>query len=566
MCKALSYFFKFIFYFCILIYIASFSQIHKAYRLNDLLSQSLYDKDNNLLAYNTNDKGLYYFKTDIKDVSKLYLKMLIASEDKRFNYHLGVDPLAIVRAFYQNINAHKIKSGASTIAMQTAKMLYQNKRSYKAKIKEAILASALTIYYGHDRVMSMYLSMLPFGSSINSTKAASFFLFKKAPNKLNTLESALLVAIPKNPRLISNIYKENRKRTLFYKNLVLKSALVNKVIDEKSYKENLQKNIDIISCNAYDFKKCLYKQDAYYLGLYAFANTKEKEIKSFIDKRVQNTLIKHSKVINKSDINKNLGIVVISNTNKLVGYVGGIQDEAFFVDINQSRRTSARSLDPFIYTYALNNNIITNNDLELSSRFQSYKLKDLDSTKIRSYKSVEPSLNRSLNTEAKSLLQKIKTKRFLSFINKDHENVICRDYSLALALGSCSSRLLDLTNLYTVFNHDGLLNTLKLFYTKNNKIFLKTGRYATYFTKKDNVKTINNLLMYTNKDLSMYTSASYNNQDILSFAFNNNYTIGIRAIKIDESSYSNKEKNYINNFLLSVLKDLNRVNNKIERD
>ncbi len=565
MYKALTYFFKLLFYFSLTIYIASFSQIHKAYRLNDLLSQSLYDKDNNLLAYNKNNKGNYYFKTDTKDVSELYLKMLIASEDKRFNYHIGVDPFAIVRAFYQNIHEHKIKSGASTIAMQTAKLLYKNKRSYKAKIKEAILASALTLYYGRDRVMSMYLSMLPFGSSINSTKAASYFLFKKAPNKLNTLESALLVAIPKHPRLISNIYKENKKRTLFYKNLVLKSAFINKVIDENTYKENLQKDIDIISCDVHDFKKCLYKQKAYYLGLHAFANTNEKEIVSFIDNKVQNTLIKHAEVLNKNNINKNLGIVVISHKNEIVGYVGGIMDEAFFVDISQSRRTSARSLDPFIYAYALNNNIINIKDLDLSSKVQNYKLQDLDSNKIKAYKSLGTTLNNSLNTEAKILLQKIKTKNFLSFINKDHKNVTCKDNSLALALGACSSRLIDLTNLYTIFNHDGNLNSLKIFYTKNNKIFLKTNRYTTKFTDKANIKSIKNLLMYKDKDISLHSSSAYNDQDVLSFAFNNNYTIGLRAIKIDDSPYSNEDKEYINNFLLLITSDLNKINKEIER-
>lgn len=58
-----------------------------------------FSKDNTVIAYAPAPDTRYRFKTDSNDVDPLYLKMLLAAEDERFNYHLGVDPIAVFRSF-----------------------------------------------------------------------------------------------------------------------------------------------------------------------------------------------------------------------------------------------------------------------------------------------------------------------------------------------------------------------------------------------------------------------------------------------------------------------------------
>ena len=81
-------------------------------------SYVLYSDKGNVLAYTlSDDNSSLRFKTTKDDVSDLYLKMLIANEDKRFYSHIGVDPLSLCRAIFYNLKNQSVGSGASTLAM-----------------------------------------------------------------------------------------------------------------------------------------------------------------------------------------------------------------------------------------------------------------------------------------------------------------------------------------------------------------------------------------------------------------------------------------------------------------
>lgn len=127
------------------------------------------------------------------------IKVLIASEDKRFYYHFGIDPFAIIRALWSNIKKGRIVSGASTITMQIARMIERKPRTLKSKIIEMFRAIQLELRFSKRELLEIYLNLAPFGGNIEGIASASYSYYNKPPSQLSPLEMVTLLAIPKQP-------------------------------------------------------------------------------------------------------------------------------------------------------------------------------------------------------------------------------------------------------------------------------------------------------------------------------------------------------------------------------
>src|SRR6266516_5773899 len=90
----------------------------------------------------------------------------LAVEDRRFWRHPGVDPLAVVRGVGENLRAGRRASGASTIAMQVARLERPGPRTYPRKLAEALAALVLTARYGRAAVLAHYLRIAPYGNRV----------------------------------------------------------------------------------------------------------------------------------------------------------------------------------------------------------------------------------------------------------------------------------------------------------------------------------------------------------------------------------------------------------------
>src|SRR5207253_2662652 len=97
----------------------------------------------------------------------------LAVEDRRFWRHPGVDPLAVVRGVGQNLRAGRRASGASTIAMQVARLERPGPRTYPRKLGEALAALVLTARYGHAAVLAHYLRIAPYGNRVRGIAYAA---------------------------------------------------------------------------------------------------------------------------------------------------------------------------------------------------------------------------------------------------------------------------------------------------------------------------------------------------------------------------------------------------------
>lgn len=124
----------------------------------------------------------------------------LSLEDRRFAQHPGVDFVAVGRAVTQNHRAGRVVSGASTVAMQVARMQDPGPRTLPRKAVEALTALLLVDRYGRDAVLRQYLRLAPYGNNTCGVAYAARRYFDKPVEDLSWAETALLAAVPQAPR------------------------------------------------------------------------------------------------------------------------------------------------------------------------------------------------------------------------------------------------------------------------------------------------------------------------------------------------------------------------------
>ncbi len=163
-------------------------------------SKQVLDRNGHLLrAYATVD-GRWRLPAKVSDVDPRFFDVLFAYEDKRFRAHHGVDPLAVVRAAFQFASSGRLRSGASTLTMQVARLVEgRHPRDLPGKLKQMVRAVEMERALTKDQILTLYLALAPYGGNIEGIRAASLVYLGKEPKRLTLAEAALLVALPQSP-------------------------------------------------------------------------------------------------------------------------------------------------------------------------------------------------------------------------------------------------------------------------------------------------------------------------------------------------------------------------------
>ena len=143
----------------------------------------------------------------LAEVPEHFIDALLSMEDRRFQYHLGLDPLGLSRALYRNWEADGVVQGGSTITQQLVKNAFLSRdKTYERKQKEAMLAVWLELRLSKTEILERYLSRVYFGEGCYGLRAATRHYFDKPVKALTLAESAYLVVLIKSPsHLASNL-------------------------------------------------------------------------------------------------------------------------------------------------------------------------------------------------------------------------------------------------------------------------------------------------------------------------------------------------------------------------
>lgn len=135
----------------------------------------------------------------LADVHPEVIQAFVATEDRRFFEHHGVDPRGVLRAARDNLVAGDVVSGASTLSMQTARLLRPLPRTWPGKVGQALWALRLDAHLSKERILEIYLNRVPLGQGAVGVEAAARLYFGAPANQLSLGEAATLAALARAP-------------------------------------------------------------------------------------------------------------------------------------------------------------------------------------------------------------------------------------------------------------------------------------------------------------------------------------------------------------------------------
>ncbi|MGD8394614.1 MAG: PBP1A family penicillin-binding protein [Candidatus Eiseniibacteriota bacterium] len=170
---------------------------------------------------------------------------VIATEDRKFYQHWGVDLLGIMRAAVENLRAGELRQGGSTITQQLARgMFLTHERTWSRKILDALLAVRIERMYSKDEILAMYLNQVYYGEGVYGIQAAARHFFDKDATELELNECALLAGIPGNPAVFNpRRHPEDARRR---RDHVLRAMLQIGAIDQAAYEEAVATELGIV--------------------------------------------------------------------------------------------------------------------------------------------------------------------------------------------------------------------------------------------------------------------------------------------------------------------------------
>ncbi len=196
--------------------IAGFLALQDTPNIDTLLKEHAPGNGQNTVILDRHNHPIYsYGKFQHKhmalaNVNEQFIQALIATEDRRFYAHPGIDPLGIARAMLVNLRQKSVSQGASTLTQQLVRTLYlSNARSYKRKLQEVWLSLQLEQRLSKDDILEAYLNNVYFGEGAYGIAAASQIYFNVPPANLTLPQAATLAGLPQAPSQYNPFYNKD---------------------------------------------------------------------------------------------------------------------------------------------------------------------------------------------------------------------------------------------------------------------------------------------------------------------------------------------------------------------
>jgi len=479
------------------------------------------------------------FPVELDDVSPGLVEAVIASEDRWFYKHPGVNPLAFLRAAYTNLREGHVVSGASTIPMQIARMAEPKPRTVFSKVEEAFCALQLKRRFSDEELLEIYLNIAPYGGNIEGVGAASYFYFGKTPRVLSPDEIALLTVLPRSPTAYDPT--RNPSVSLRERNKVLAQLGDMGIFTDKEVSESIQRPVPA-KRKPQPFSAPHFSEFVYY------GQSGGKSMKTTLDSYIQSI---SEQVANRhipflrSDGIDNLAIVVIENSTRDVKAMVG--SGSYFekkhsgqVNYAVSRRSPGSALKPFLYAMAMDEGLVIPDTyvLDIPTDFSGYVAENYDDT-YRGQITLKYALVLSLNAPAVRMLSKVGLAYFHELLLKGGLSTLDRpsiQYGLPLILGAGEVTLLDLTNLYVTLAEGGVYRPYRLTESQDGesaetRLFSPEASYliTEILTelKRPDMPSGTWALTQDVPEVAWKTGTSYGHRDAWSVGYSDRYTIGV---------------------------------------
>jgi penicillin-binding protein 1C len=321
-------------------------------------SAHLLDRSYTFIAALENDKGEFGYWPVTGTIPKTLRVMTLAAEDRRFDRHFGVDARSVARACAGNYVLRRGYSGASTIAMQVARMQRGGTTGWwYGKLVDTFDALWITALFGRNRVLGHYLTIAPYGNRINGAACAARRYFNKPLIDLSCAEAALLAAVPRRPGRMNLFTYRGTVNARRRARLILKRAFSYGWITEVQLKESVLELQSFVPV-----RKQLREASCYHaiLAIHNLLDTKAisatGEIRTSLNCDIQDTvqgvLNAHAQRLYDRGANNAAAMVLDAATGEVLAYIGSPDyygPSGGSIDCAGLPRSTGSALKPFIY-------------------------------------------------------------------------------------------------------------------------------------------------------------------------------------------------------------------------
>ena len=403
--------------------------------------------------------GDFYLEpVTFNEIPEFLIEALVATEDRRFFQHWGIDPFSLARAAVVNLKQGKIKQGGSTLTQQLAKNLFLVfDRSVERKVRELLLALWLEMSFTKEQILTLYLNRVYFGSGVFGLRAAAEYYFGKSVSDLRLNEAAMLIGILKapskyNPRTNFSLAKKRATQVL---NNMMRAGFLEKNILRKhvKYRVKIKPQLNLQKGTWYFADWIRERAEAYSNNVYL-----NKRVFTTLDLSLQKKAeAALANQLNRSSSNKQLegAVVVLDATGKVLAMVGGRNYfKSKFNRATQSRRQPGSVFKPVVFLAALSKGlspetVISDQPLEIGS----WRPKNFDGV-YRTQVSLRQALQMSYNLATVRLSEKIGRDLTIKMAYRLGINAKL-DNKPSLALGSSGVSLINMTAAYVAISNGG---------------------------------------------------------------------------------------------------------------
>jgi penicillin-binding protein 1C len=475
-------------------------------------SQVVRSETGKIINLRLTQNGFWREKTSLENLDPDLLNILIAYEDQRYWTHHGVDPLAVLRAAFEYIKNGEISSGASTLTMQTVRLMDPSlaKRTLTTKFQQMAAAIRLDAHWSKEDILEAYFTLAPYGGNIEGINAATEAWFQKSPKDLRLNEIAMLIALPQSPER----RRPDRFPAITYeaKKVVLQKVQERLDIDDEELNEALLEQLPARLVKPTSYAPHLADRIAGfkpYLARTTINEEWQRQVQTILETEIQ----KFPAPIQAA------ALIVERQTGNVKAYVGSSEYKSFERKGGNNfliaTRSTGSTLKPLIYGKALQRNLIKFDEVFDDSSFYrgGYNPTNFDET-YSGKVTLKDALLRSLNIPALITLEKLDPRIFetelkssLRLFSKKLQNS-----ALSLAVGGFYLNAEQLASLYLMALDPGFARRISFRSVSNQKF----DTADTGFLNEEAAKQILHLLIQdlpNGKRVAFKTGTSFARHD-----------------------------------------------------
>jgi penicillin-binding protein 1A len=407
-------------------------------------------------------------KVTLSEVSPHFIDALLATEDRRFYQHYGVDPVALMRALVRDVVHRRLLEGGSTLTQQLARNVFlSNERSLRRKVREAALAIQLERRLSKEDILTLYINNIYFGEGAYGIAAASEIYFNKRPSQLSIEEAAVLAGMPQAPSAYSPF--RDKETTLKRRKEVLENMVEAGRLEEEKYLKLVDAPMrlnpsgrDVANGDRPPFfNQFVLRQvrEQFDLDEQTFWQSGLKVITT-LDVRAQRlaarSVKEQSALWGRTQAKQQAALISLDpKTGAILAYVGGKDfGVSQFDRVSQALRSPGSLFKVFTYTTAIDRGgDPTKTYVDEPIQFGNWSPSNYDKSH-RGTMTLTQALAQSNNIVAVKVLNELGPTAVIDMAHRMGLNAQLQD-NLALTLGGSGVTLLDITAAFSVLDNQG---------------------------------------------------------------------------------------------------------------